>query len=494
VSTTGAVALTLVVLALAGALPVLVLVGPRLVAVPLLPLAGAVLCGLSAVCSVALFGSMVMWFVLWSLAAAAAGLGLLVRRPDRARHLVATVRRGIRPLMGVAAGALLVAVGWTLRTLRVPNVGFDTRAIWILHARWLSQGHAFALAALRNHFLVLSHPGYPPLVSAVMALAWWVSGTGTDRVAVVMVAMLNACALLVAGWCIVEAARRGAQRLHAGVRPERVLIGVGLVVAVLAVLVAGGVLGTFATNGYADPLWSLAAVVAVVYGLVLPATASDLGVAAIMVGVAGLTKVEGTAVAMLLVVLIAIRLSTRRRNLGKLPLAAAAAGVVALFVWPLLTLLLGAPTDPSLTGSQRGSLAGRAHRTLNAMAPHLEIVLLAALCSVAGYFLLRRVRERLNLGNDLWAWAALLGATTVLGGAYVVGPGNVELWLATSVDRTTIFVALLGWWILALWAVCGSAGASIYGPLFGGELPRPEILPVVDRVGRQGEMAGAHRT
>jgi hypothetical protein len=45
----------------------------------------------------------------------------------------------------------------------------------------------------------------------------------------------------------------------------------------------------------------------------------------------------------------------------------------------------------------------------------------------------------------------------VLGGAYVVGPGDIELWLATSVDRTTIFVALLGWWIVAAWALCASA-------------------------------------
>jgi len=31
----------------------------------------------------------------------------------------------------------------------------------------------------------------------------------------------------------------------------------------------------------------------------------------------------------------------------------------------------------------------------------------------------------------------------------------VELWLSTSVDRTTIFVALMGWWIVAVWALCG---------------------------------------
>ncbi|HWE65017.1 MAG TPA: hypothetical protein VG298_00080, partial [Acidimicrobiales bacterium] len=269
------VTVTMLVLAAAGLLPVLLLVGPRLVALPLFPLAGAALCGAAAACSIALSWSLLQWFVLLSGAAFLLSLGVFIRRPERARRLLLGLRRGVRPLVALGGVVVLAAVAWTLRPLRVPSVGFDSRAIWILHARWLRQGHTFELAAIRNHFLVLSHPGYPPLVSAVMALAWRVSGTSSDRVAVATVAVLNGCALLVAGWGIVEAARRAALRLHPGAGPSRLvtrprlLLGVGIVLAALAVLVAGGVVGTFATNGYADPLWSLAAVSIVVFGLVL---------------------------------------------------------------------------------------------------------------------------------------------------------------------------------------------------------------------------------
>jgi hypothetical protein len=460
VSTFGAVALTLLVLAVAGFLPTVVLVGARLVAVPLFPLAGAVLCALAAASSIAIAGTMLMWLVLWSSAAAAASLVVLLGRPNLIGQMGRDIRREFRPTVLLAAVALTAAVGAALRTVRVPNIGFDARAIWLLHARWLSQGHTFELAAVRNHFNVVSHPSYPPLVSAVMSLSWRVSGSSADRVAVVTVAALNGCALFVAGWGVVEAARRGAARTHHTTLRQSLLIALGTVMAALVVLVAGGVVGVFGTNGYADPLWSLTAVAAVLFGLVLQSTASDLGVVAIVLGVAGLTKVEGTAVAVLLVIAISLRryLHRGRPVRTRVPLLAMVGGVAALAVWPVLTKVLGVPTDPSISGRRDGSLHARADATFNAAIPHLHVVVLAALVGVAGFFLLRHLRGRLGLGNDLWGWAVVAGAVAVLGGAYIFGPGNVELWLATSVDRTTIFVALLAWWIVAVWALCGTAG------------------------------------
>lgn len=459
-STTGAALLTLVVLTVAGAPPVLVLVGPRLVAFPLMPLAGALLCAAAAVCTVTLAGSVARWFVLFAALATAGAALLCVRRPERASRLWRALRSGVPPLTGAVALALVAAVAWTLRTLRVPTVGFDAQAIWILHARWLSHGHAFALAAIKNHFLVLSHPGYPPLVSATMAMAWRVSGTSSDRVAVVTVALLNACALFVAGWGIFQVVRQAVAGAAVTERRRRALVAVGGGAAILAVLVAGGVVGTFATNGYADPLWSLAAVGVVVFGLVLPLRAANLAVAAVLVGVAGLTKVEGTAAAMLLVVVVAARLLASGRDRRRVLIGGGGA-LAALLVWPVLTLLLNVPTDPSLLGSRQGSLISRAHRTVSAMAPHLHVVGLAALCGLVGLLALRALRGRLGIGNDLWAWAALLSSFLVLGGAYVFGPGNVELWLATSANRTTIFLALLAWWMVAVWAVCGACGVAV---------------------------------
>jgi len=431
VSTPEAVALTLGVLALAGALPAVALVGARLVVIPIAPLAGAVVTAASAVSCVGVSGSLLMWFGIWSAAAAGVSVVVLLGRPGLARRLARDVKRGVRPLVVVGALAVAAAVAWTLRSLQVPNIGFDTRAIWLIHARWFSQGHHFALAAMRNPFLVISHPGYPPLISSVMALGWRVSGTSSDRVAVVLTALLNACALLVAAWGIVEAARHGARRVHVDLRHRRRFIGVGIVIAVLTVLVAGGVLGTFETNGYADPLWSLAAVAVVVYGLILPPTAANLGVVAVMVGVAGLTKVEGTAVAIMLLVVIGLRSVLGRSPTSRQFVAALGAGVLALLIWPVLTVVVGVPTDASLSGRRQGSLQHRAATTFDAMVPHLHVVVLAALCGGAGFLALRHVRNRLGLGNDLWAWAALASAGVVLMGAYVFGPGNIELWLAT---------------------------------------------------------------
>jgi hypothetical protein len=462
VSTPWAVALTMLVLGGAGLLPTLALVGPRVVALPLCPLAGSVLCALAGACTLAIDGTLGLWFVIWSIVAAVLSVALTFLRfgPELIAQVPARLRREFRPPVLLAALVLLAAVAWALRTVRVPNVGFDTRAIWLLHASWLSHGHAFALAALRNHFDVVSHPSYPPLISAVMALAWRVSGTSSDRVAVVMVAALNACALFVAGWGLVEAARRSARRTGRTARSDHLFIALGAVLAALLAVVAGGELGTFGTNGYADPLWSLAAVAAVLYGLVLKPRLSDLGVAAIVIGVAGLSKVEGTAIAVVLVVAIAARRLLQHRP-GERPVKALVAlgvGVLGLAAWPVLTLGLGVPKDANISGARDGSLSDRARATIDAASPHLHVVELAALVGLAGLVLLKQRRRRLGLGNDLWAWGILALAMAVLGGAYVFGPGDVELWLATSVDRTTIFVALLGWWIVAVWALCGVSG------------------------------------
>jgi hypothetical protein len=220
------------------------------------------------------------------------------------------------------------------------------------------------------------------------------------------------------------------------------------------------VLGVFATNGYADPLWSLAAVGAVVFGLVLQPSGSDLGVVAILLAVAGLTKVEGTAIAVVLLLVIGARRQLQRdRPAGRAvrPVVAVAVGVLALLGWELMTVILGVPTDPSIVGKRDGSLLSRARGTWDGAEPHLHVVLLAALCALAGWVLLRALRTRLGVGNDLWAWGAMAAAVAVLGGAYVFGPGNLELWLATSVNRTTIFVSLLAWWIVAIWALTASA-------------------------------------
>ena len=72
---------------------------------------------------------------------------------------------------------------------------------------------------------------------------------------------------------------------------------VGVIVAVLLVFVVFGITEPFMTNGYADPIWSLAAVGAVAYGLQLRKSRANQGVTLILVLVAGMSKDEGFATA-----------------------------------------------------------------------------------------------------------------------------------------------------------------------------------------------------
>ena len=80
-----------------------------------------------------------------------------------------------------------------------------------------------------------------------------------------------------------------------------------VVIAVGLTLTTFGVVGPFATNGYADPLWSIAAVGAVTFGLILPQERWMLGVSSILIAVAGETKIEGTLAAGAIMVLILAR-------------------------------------------------------------------------------------------------------------------------------------------------------------------------------------------
>ena len=62
-------------------------------------------------------------------------------------------------LVGVAVVA--GAVVWSLQPLRVPDYGFDARAIYLLHAFWYTGGHRSALHSLRNPSLLFSRPSTP---------------------------------------------------------------------------------------------------------------------------------------------------------------------------------------------------------------------------------------------------------------------------------------------------------------------------------------------
>ncbi|MHB1777225.1 MAG: hypothetical protein ACYCU7_14720 [Acidimicrobiales bacterium] len=451
-------------LAAAGLLPTLAVVGARPVAVLMAPLAGAVVAAAAGACSLGFGGGLVAWFC--GLAAvAAAGAAAAVGPPGRRRRRRSSATPGDgggRPSVVRAAGLLVVvgaaAVG--LVALRAPSTGFDARTIWLLHGVWFADGHSVALAALRNPALTFAHASYPPLVGASVGLSWLVTGEHSYRLGVVVIAVLNACAVTSAASVAIEAALAGRP---AGGRRRLAAAG-GVVVAGALVLAAFGVAGPFATNGYADLLWASAAVGAVGYGLVLPLERRHVAAACLLLAVAGLTKDEGIATAMAIVLLVALRLGRGGRCRRVEGVTVGLAGVAVLGAWPVLVRLLGAAPDQATIGRRQGSDLSRAGAAVSAMVPHLHVLLLAAGVAVVGALVLGGPRRRLAIGNDGWAWGALGAGAAAVVAAYAAGGGNVEFWLATSVHRTTFFPALAGWWIVGTWAVVALASAGADAP------------------------------
>jgi hypothetical protein len=472
----GAALATLAVLCLAGLAPALALGGAGWPTVPLAVLAGALLAALGAFGSLVVSGTELQWFVVLALLALGASVAAVARRRGLPRPAVPPRHR---LAAGLGAVGILAAAVWSLRPLRVPTVGFDARSIWLLRAGWYAGGHALSVDRTRQAYWELAHASYPPLVSAAAALDWRLSGVASDRSAVILIAVLNACALALAAWAVVEAGRFAARRL--GGAPW--VAAAGAVTAVLLVPAAAGVFGPFATNGYADPLWAAAALAGAAWLLLCDPAAVPLGPALVLLGVAGMTKEEGTATAVVIVLLAAARRwrAARRAAPGRPPwrlLVATGAAVVALLAWTGAMRLIGAVRDANTSGRRIGSLTSRAHATADALGPHLHVVLLALPLALVGGATLRRVRRRCGLGHDLWLWAALAGGLAAVAWAYVTGPGNVVFWLDTSADRTAIFAALVAWWIVAGWILVGVAA----------------LVPPPAGSGPDPEKAGAHDT
>ncbi len=370
--------------------------------------------------------------------------------------------------------ALVLTLVVCLVPLRVPSVGWDARAIWLLRSSWFLQGHGYLLYAMRDATQsgLIAHASYPPLVSTAVAVSWQLTGNHSERLGVVVITLLNAAATLATAWVIVEIGRIGGRNEEPGKR-ARLAELIGAVCAVLFVLVAFDVFGPFATNGYADPLWSMAAAGAIGYGLILPCNRRNVGAAAILLAVSGLTKTEGTATAILLVILISTRyaLDVVRPRLkeasGLVPrqrfkaagralwpvIACGTAAIVCLALWPALVKVLHTARDVNTSGARQGTWGSRWHDTVTAMAPYLHLLLLAVPVAVVSGFVLSRLRRALKLGNDLWAWLGLLGGMFVVTAAYVTGPGDTSFWLLTSVHRTTMFPVTAAWLILAVWTV-----------------------------------------
>jgi len=317
---------------------------------------------------------------------------------------------------------------------------------------------------------------------------------------VVVVALLNTCALATAAFAIVEFGRRFSSKLSAPERPGRPTLSngigdtseasppgerrpptalassapmlAGVVAAVLLIFISFGITEPFMTNGYADPIWSLAALGAVVYGLQMPGRRSEQGVVAILLLTAGMSKNEGFVTAAVLIVLVALRqLSVQPTNRGNRgtrwsrwwwrgPIAIGLAELAAVGAWPILMRVIGARGQSSPL-STPGEMVSRARATYDGFVPYLHVLLWAVPIAVIGGLVLSKVRSRSQAANDWWGWAGLASGLLAVGGALIVGTSAIEPWLATTVHRVTEFPALTGWWIVAVWAVVASGAPAV---------------------------------
>ncbi|MGA8726007.1 MAG: hypothetical protein WB565_13290 [Acidimicrobiales bacterium] len=230
----------------------------------------------------------------------------------------------------------------------------------------------------------------------------------------------------------------------------------------MLILTTYGVIEPFGTNGYADPLWSMAAVGAVVFGLLLPLERWALGAAAVLIAVAGETKIEGTITGgAILGLLIARWIWAQRRGTSGIRWTATrwtvfGGGFLLLLAWPALMKVVGTNGGFDLVSPQVSTLPGRAPAIYDAMKMHLYILPLALAVSAIGWLTISRVRRATGVDSDLWAWGALGIGLAVVVGAYLEsrgGASTLKLWLETSVHRVSEFPGLMAWWIIAIWTV-----------------------------------------
>ena len=371
------------------------------------------------------------------------------------------------PWVHVAAACLVGACAWSLRALATPTVGFDARALWLMRSGWLLQPHHQLLIDMRAPSLVLGQSAYPPLVSAAAAVSASVTGNTSVRLGVVVIALLNTCALLAAAFAVVDLGRRAAARPASGTARSFAPALVGLVSAVLLVLVAFGITEPFMTNGYADPIWSLAAVGAIAFGLQSAGSRSDQGVALVLVLVAGLSKDEGAVTAVGIILLMTARTvaavpTAERRRGWRPPVLRALVALLLVGSWPAVVRALHARGMTSAF-SPAGTWIGRARATEAGMAPYLHVLVLAVPLAVVGGLLLSPVRRRIGAANDGWAWAGLAWGLVAVAGALVTGTGAIGPWILSTVHRVTEFPILGAWWIVAVWAVVASAALPVRG-------------------------------
>ena len=466
-SIAAAAAISLALLLVMGMIPSVAVIGPRWIAITAAPIVGAVITSLASSAALAVGGPMVLWCTLLSLVAGAVGAGHWIRRPDRrpwrALKVPSNLDRRAIGILAIGTISTLLAAAWSLRGLATETIGFDTRALWALRSGWLLHDHAQMLLDFKIPEFLIGQSGYPPLVSAEGALAWGATGVHSARLEVVVVALVDMCGLLTVAGGLLMAARSAASAARSRLAVLPALAGG--IAAVSIVVIGAGITTPFLTNGYADPMWSICAAGAVLFGLILPNRRPAQATAALLLIAAGMSKQEGLFTALCIIVLIVgrqvghLRSAPDRRRRIALVAGVAVTEVIAIAAWPTAIALTGSRqvTSPLSPSSQ---WPHRAHEVIQGFAPSLHVLVLALLISCVGGFVLSRVRRDVKLGNDLWSWAGLMAGLCVVGGVLTTGSAAIVPWIEGSVHRVTQFPVLCGWLIVGAWLITAAVGLA----------------------------------
>ncbi len=431
----------------AGLLPARALVGNYPLALATAPLATAVACSMAAVASLTLrvplaLGAALVFPPLWI-----ASL-VRVRRapPSREPHAAITWRR-VLPLMVVLAIPLLAIQ-------RAP-VDWDATWIWFFHSDWFSSGGPAAADALANPDFLFAHPDYPPLAPATVASIWMVLGRDYE-LAQLTIALLIASATLVVGLSVQIVTQRLSGWLPA-------------LVSVAVVLSTYGVAGVMGTNGYVDVLWAAAFVSGALCLLLDRSNAQTTAVGGLCITIAMLTKNEGMAAGVVVLILVLL-IRGWRRGLRTVLVPTALA-----FVWTITSRSLGAEGD--LPGPGRLSLLLHLDPEVTTrVGPILSALwrvcrwefMVAFVLTAVGLAVARRLRFELTGAGPAWLWLATLGCLATVVVAYLLSPYDIEWHLATSVSRTTLATRLMllaecGIWVLVLLTALARRGPALDG-------------------------------
>jgi len=437
-----------------GALPAVAAARRSPVVVFLAPLVGAGMAAVAALIELGVGGSLVVDYAAVAVTVNVAVIGWWLAARRAAQPWAAPEWRWSIFTVLIVLGCLAIP----LTALRAPMFGWDANSIWLTHSLMVYGGHHELLTGLQNVAYQFSNPDYPPLAPAAGALAFEFFGLGNLHLAVDMTVLLTACAVGVVGTGIAAAGLGGR-------RPARIT---AVTVAGAICLVGFAVSGVPEVQGLTDLLWAAAAAGAVIWGLVLPRSTQALAVAWICAVVASLTKNEGLTTALLVLVLIALRYRplTLHPRTPAAPLArgwAERLGFVVLpalpgLAWAGLIRLIGVH-DAFFDSASTETPLTRAEATMAGMAPHLAVAPVAVAVLLAGCWFLRGDRERAHLGNPAWLWISCAGALAIIFATYLVGRFEIHWWLATSVDRTTIFAQVLLYSEIGVWLVMAADGA-----------------------------------